>query len=113
MNFSLFGWGYVIPAVDFHYLKKRISLNDYAYIRENYVIQLSSGEYLFGMIINSVYPEEESVCGYIDDFKVERTDPLRLKIIQAYTNIIYPILQKENKPKYVLAMAAEWEEESL
>lgn len=58
--------------------------------------------YIFGEIIESIYPGEEPVEGPLDIFKADRTDQSR--IISAYDTIAKPLLKKAFFGRYGLTM---------
>lgn len=105
--YSIFGWGYMLTKEDIQKIQQEISLNDYDHIRSHYLIKLQCNEYLFGVIIESIFPNENSVSGTLDTFKIECSDPARIKAIDAYQNLIKPIINRQKLPKYVFAMIEE------
>lgn len=84
---GVFYWGMRISRNEVYLLWKQLSLNDYSYIRENYMFEILGYDgYIFGEII---YPGEEPVEGSLDIFKVDQS-----RIISAYDTIAKPLLKK-------------------
>lgn len=80
---GVFYWGMRISRNEVYLLWKQLSLNDYSYLRENYMFEILGYDgYIFGEIIESIYPGEEPVEGPLDIFKVDRADKSR--IMSAY-----------------------------
>lgn len=100
---GVFYWGMRISRNEAYLLWKQLSLNDYSYIRENYMFEILGYDgYIFGEIIESIYPGEEPVEGPLDIFKVDRADQSR--IISAYDTIAKPLLKKAFFGRYGLTM---------
>lgn len=100
---GVFYWGMRISRNEVYLLWKQLSLNDYSYIRENYMFEILGYDgYIFGEIIESIYPGEEPVEGSLDIFKVDRADQSR--IISAYDTIAKPLLKKAFFGRYGLTM---------
>lgn len=100
---SVFYWGMKISRREIYLLWKALSLNDYSYLRENYMFEILGHDgYIFGEIIESIYPEEEPVEGSLDIFKADRADQSR--IISAYDTMVKPLLKRAFFGRYGLAM---------
>lgn len=100
---GVFYWGMRISRNEVYLLWKQLSLNDYSYIRENYMFEILGYDgYIFGEIIESIYPGEEPVEGPLDIFKVDRADQSR--IISAYDTIAKPLLKRAFFGRYGLTM---------
>lgn len=100
---SVFYWGMRISRNEVYLLWKQLSLNDYSYIRENYMFEILGYDgYIFGEIIESIYPGEEPVEGPLDIFKVDRADKSR--IMSAYDTIAKPLLKRAFFGRYGLTM---------
>lgn len=100
---GVFYWGMKISRNEVYLLWKQLSLNDYSYIRENYMFEILGYDgYIFGEIIESIYPGEEPVEGPLDIFKADRADQSR--IISAYDTIAKPLLKKAFFGRYGLTM---------
>lgn len=100
---GVFYWGMKISRKENDLLWNKLSVNDYAYLRENYMFEILGHDgYIFGGIIESIYPGEEPVEGSLDIFKVDRTDQSR--IIFAYNTIAKAILKRDFYGRYGLTM---------
>lgn len=97
---GVFYWGMKISLKEIDLLWNKLSLNDYSYLRENYMFEILGYDgYIFGEII---YPGEEPVEGPLDIFKVDRADQSR--IMSAYDTIAKPILKRDFYGRYGLTM---------
>lgn len=100
---GVFYWGMKISLKEIDLLWNKLSLNDYSYLRENYMFEILGYDgYIFGEIIESIYPGEEPVEGPLDIFKVDRADQSR--IMSAYDTIAKPILKRDFYGRYGLTM---------
>lgn len=100
---GVFYWGMKISRKEVDLLWNELSLNDYSYLREHYMFEILGHDgYIFGEIIESIYPGEESVEGPLDIFKVDRADQSR--IVSAYDTIAKPILKRDFYGRYGLTM---------
>lgn len=100
---GVFYWGMRISRNEVYLLWKQLSLNDYSYIRENYMFEILGYDgYIFGEIIESIYPGEEPVEGPLDIFKVDRADKSR--IMSAYGTMVKPLLKRAFFGRYGLTM---------
>lgn len=100
---GVFYWGMKISRKEIDLLWEALSLNDYSYLRENYMFEILGYDgYIFGEIIESIYPGEEPVEGPLDIFKADRTNQSR--IISAYDIIAKAILKRDFYGRYGLAM---------
>ena len=70
---GVFYWGMKISRKEVDLLWNELSLNDYSYLREHYMFEILG--YIFGEIIESIYPGEEPV----DIFRADKS-----RIISAY-----------------------------
>lgn len=69
---GVFYWGMKISLKEIDLLWNKLSLNDYSYLRENYMFEILGYDgYIFGEIIESIYPGEEPVEGPLDIFKAD------------------------------------------
>ena len=100
---GVFYWGMKISRKEIDLLWEALSLNDYSYLRENYMFEiLGHVGYIFGEIIESIYPGEEPVEGPLDIFKADRADQSR--IISAYDTMVKPLLKRAFFGHYGLTM---------
>ena len=100
---GVFYWGMKISRREIYLLWKTLSLNDYSYLRENYMFEILGYDgYIFGEIIESIYPGEEPVEGPLNIFKADRVDQSR--IISAYDTIVKPLLKRAFFGRYGLTM---------
>lgn len=100
---GVFYWGMKISRKEIDLLWNELSLNDYSYLRENYMFEILDHDgYIFGEIIESIYPGEEPVEGPLNIFKADRADQSR--IISAYDTMVKPLLKRAFFGRYGLAM---------
>lgn len=100
---GVFYWGMRISRKEIDLLWEALSLNDYSYLRENYMFEILGHDgYIFGEIIESIYPGEEPVKGSLDIFKADRADKCR--IISAYDTMVKPLLERDFYGRYGLTM---------
>lgn len=100
---GVFYWGMKISRKEIDLLWDTLSLNDYSYLRENYMFEILGHDgYIFGEIIESIYPGEEPVEGPLNIFKADRADQSR--IISAYDTMVKPILKRDFYSRYGLTM---------
>ena len=100
---GVFYWGMRISRNEVYLLWKQLSLNDYSYIREHYMFEILGYDgYIFGEIIESIYPGEEPVEGSLDIFKADRADKSR--IMSAYDTMVKPLLKRAFFGRYGLTM---------
>lgn len=100
---GVFYLGMKISRKEIDLLWEALSLNDYSYLRENYMFEILGHDgYIFGEIIESIYPGEEPVEGPLDIFKADRADQSR--IISAYDTMVKPLLKRDFYGRYGLAM---------
>lgn len=100
---GVFYWGMKISRKEIDLLWEALSLNDYSYLRENYMFEILGYDgYIFGEIIESIYPGEEPVEGPLNIFKADRADQSR--IISAYDTMVKPILKRDFYGRYGLTM---------
>lgn len=100
---GVFYWGMKFSRKEIYLLWKTLSLNDYSYLRENYMFEILGHDgYIFGEIIESIYPGEEPVEGSLDIFKADRADQSR--IMSAYDTMVKPLLKRAFFGRYGLAM---------
>lgn len=100
---GVFYWGMKISRKEIDLLWEALSLNDYSYLRENYMFEILGYDgYIFGEIIESIYPGEEPVEGPLDIFKADRADQSR--IISAYDTMVKPLLKRAFFGHYGLTM---------
>lgn len=100
---GVFYWGMKISRKEIDLLWNELSLNDYSYLRENYMFEILGHDgYIFGEIIESIYPGEEPVEGPLNIFKADRADQSR--IISAYDTMAKPILTRDFYGRYGLTM---------
>ena len=100
---GVFYWGMKISRKEIDLLWEALSLNDYSYLRENYMFEILGYDgYIFGEIIESIYPGEEPVEGPLDIFKADRADQSR--IISAYDTMVKPLLKRAFFDHYGLTM---------
>lgn len=100
---GVFYWGMKISRKEIDLLWETLSLNDYSYLRENYMFEILGHDgYIFGEIIESIYPGEEPVEGPLNIFKADRADQSR--IISAYDAMAKPILKRDFYSRYGLTM---------
>lgn len=100
---GIFYWGMKISRKEIDFLWEALSLNDYSYLRENYMFEILGHDgYIFGEIIESIYPGEEPVEGPLNIFKADRADQSR--IISAYDTMVKPLLKRDFYGRYGLAM---------
>ena len=90
---GVFYWGMKISRKEVDLLWNELSLNDYSY----YMFEILG--YIFGEIIESIYPGEEPVEGPLDIFKADRA-----RIMSAYDTIAKPILKRDFYGRYGLTM---------
>lgn len=77
---GVFYWGMKISLKEIDLLWNKLSLNNYSYLRGNYMFEiLGYNGYIFGEIIESIYPGEEPVEGPLDIFKADKS-----RIMSAY-----------------------------
>lgn len=109
MKVAIFAWGYILTPEEMKTLQQKISLNDYYYIRNLFLSPMQSGEYLFGIILESVVEGENSILANRDIFSFNSNSPEGLKIKQCYQNCVKPFLPEvENpNPNYVLGIFEE------
>ena len=104
---GVFYWGMKISRTEIDLLWEALSLNDYSYLRENYMFEILGHDgYIFGEIIESIYPGEEPVEGPLDIFKADRADQSR--IISAYDTMVKPLLKRA----FLVAMDSQCRRES-
>lgn len=97
---GVFYWGMKISRKEIDLLWEQLSLNDYSYIREHYMFEILGYDgYIFGEIIESIYPGEEPVEGPLDIFRADKS-----RIISAYDTMVKPLLKKAFFGRYGLAM---------
>lgn len=71
---GVFYWGMKISRKEVDLLWNELSLNDYSYLRENYMFEILGHDgYIFGEIIESIYPGEEPVEGPLNIFKADQS----------------------------------------
>lgn len=100
---GVFYWGMKISRKEIDLLWNELSLNDYSYLRENYMFEILGHDgYIFGEIIESIYPGEEPVEGPLNIFKADRADQSR--IMSAYDTMVKPFLKRAFFGRYGLAM---------
>lgn len=100
---GVFYWGMKISLKEIDLLWNKLSLNDYSYLRENYMFEILGYDgYIFGEIIESIYPGEEPVEGPLDIFKTDRADKSR--IMSAYDTMVKPLLKRDFYGRYGLTM---------
>ena len=100
---GVFYWGMKISRKEIDFLWEALSLNDYSYLRENYMFEILGYDgYIFGEIIESIYPGEEPVEGPLNIFKSDRAD--QSSIISAYNTMVKPILKRDFYGCYGLTM---------
>ncbi len=100
---GVFYWGMKISRKEIDLLWKALSLNDYSYLRENYMFEILGYDgYIFGKIIEYIYPGEEPVEGPLNIFKADKADQSR--IISAYNTMVKPILKRDFYGCYGLTM---------
>lgn len=100
---GVFYWGMKISLKEIDLLWNKLSLNDYSYLRENYMFEILGYDgYIFGEIIESIYPGEEPVEGPLDIFKADRADKSR--IMSAYDTMVKPLLKRDFYGRYGLTM---------
>lgn len=100
---GVFYWGMKISRKEVDLLWNELSLNDYSYLREYYMFEILGHDgYIFGEIIESIYPGEESVEGPLNIFKADRADQSR--IISAYDTMVKPLLKRAFFGRYGLTM---------
>ena len=100
---GVFYWGMKISRKEADLLLNELSVIDYAYLRENCMFEILGHDgYIFGEIIESIYPEEEPVEGPLDIFKADRADQSR--IMFAYNTIAKPVLKRDFYGRYGLTM---------
>ena len=100
---GVFYWGMKISRKEIDLLWNELSLNDYSYLRENYMFEILGHDgYIFGEIIESIYPGEEPVEGPLDIFKADRADQSR--IISAYDTMVKSLLKRDFYGRYGLTM---------
>ena len=100
---GVFYWGIKISRKEIDLLWEALSLNDYSYLRENYMFEILGHDgYIFGEIIESIYPGEEPVEGPLNIFKADRADQSRM--ISASDSMANPILKRDFYGRYGLTM---------
>lgn len=100
---GVFYWGMKISRKEIDLLWKTLSLNDYSYLRENYMFEILGHDgYIFGEIIESIYPGEEPVEGPLNIFKADIADQSR--IISAYDTMVKPLLKRAFFGRYGLTI---------
>ena len=100
---GVFYWGMKISRKEIDLLWNELSLNDYSYLRENYMFEILGHDgYIFGEIIESIDPREEPVEGPLNIFKADRADQSR--IISAYDTMVKPLLKRAFFGSYGLTM---------
>ena len=100
---GVFYWGMKISRKEIDLLWEALSLNDYSYLRENYMFEILGHDgYIFGEIIELIYPGEEPVEGPLNIFKAYRADQSR--IISAYDTMVKPLLKRAFFDHYGLTM---------
>lgn len=100
---GVFYWGMKISLKEIDLLWNKLSLNDYSYLRENYMFEILGYDgYIFGEIIESIYPGEEPVEGPLDIFKADRAEKSR--IMSAYDTMVKPLLKRDFYGRYGLTM---------
>ena len=100
---GVFYWGMNTPRKEIDLLWNELSLNDYSYLRENYMFEILVHDgYIFDEIIESIYPGEEPVEGPLNIFKADRADQSR--IISAYNTMIKPLLKRDFYGSYGLTI---------
>ena len=100
---GVFYWRMKISRREIYLLWKALSLNDYSYLRENYMFEILGHDgYIFGEIIESIYPGEEPVEGPLNIFKADRADQSR--IISAYDTMVKPLLKRAFFGRYGLTI---------
>lgn len=81
---GVFYWGMKISLKEIDLLWNKLSLNDYSYLRENYMFEILGYDgYIFG---ESIYPGEEPV----DIFKTDKS-----RIMSAYDTMVKPLLKRD------------------
>lgn len=90
---GVFYWGMKISRKEVDFLWNELSLNDYSYLREHYMFEILG--YIFGEIIESIYPGEEP----LDIFRADQS-----RIISAYDTMAKPILKRDFYGRYGLTM---------
>lgn len=100
---GVFYWGMKISRKEVDLLWNELSLNDYSYLRENYMFEILGYDgYIFGEVIESIYPGEEPVEGPLGIFMVDRAD--KSLIMSAYDTIAKAILKRDFYGRYGLTM---------
>lgn len=85
---GVFYWGMKISRKEIDLLWNELSLNDYSYLRENYMFEILGHDgYIFG---ESIYPGEEPAEGPLNIFKADQS-----RIISAYDTMAKPILKRD------------------
>lgn len=90
---GVFYWGMKISRKEVDLLWNELSLNDYSYLRENYMFEILGHD---GYII---YPGEEPVEGPLNIFKADQS-----RIISAYDTMVKPLLKRDFYGRYGLTM---------
>lgn len=111
MSYYTFSYGYLISKDEMDKIKAEISLKDYAYARNLFLIKLQNDEYIFGMNLETIIPGElAATFNQLQELKIDTL--LKDKIVSAYQHIIEPILKNKKRPQYIMAIATEeWEDE--
>lgn len=109
MKVSIFAYGYLLTPEEIKHLRTEISLKDYDYIRNRYLTPLQSGEYLYGIILESVVENENVAFGELGIFKFNENSLQGKNLRENYSKYIKPILPEvENShPNYMLAILEE------
>ena len=93
---GVFYWGMKISLKEIDLLWNKLSLN----LRENYMFEILGYDgYIFGEIIESIYPGEEPVEGPLDIFKADKS-----RIMSAYDTMVKPLLKRDFYGRYGLTM---------